>query len=128
MPTDKYILKGHTPVLEPDLLKWAHWFETADRRVEYTRRYRVTVSTVFLGLDHSFDRGTPILFETMVFGGRHDGVCMRSRTWQEATLIHKDMCDKCLPTPFKTLGKLLYLSAVMAFLIWFGFQVLRAWE
>lgn len=34
------------------------------------------VSTVFLGLDHSFglagDR-LPLLWETMIFGGKHDG-------------------------------------------------------
>ena len=27
------------------------------------------VSTVFLSLDHSFDQGTPVLWETMIFGG-----------------------------------------------------------
>jgi hypothetical protein len=27
--SDKYILIGQTPVLEPDLLTWAYWFETA---------------------------------------------------------------------------------------------------
>ena len=33
----------------------------------------VTVSTVFLGLDHSFGDGPPLLFETMIFGGAQDG-------------------------------------------------------
>lgn len=33
---DKYILIGQTPVLEPDLLTWAEWFETADRIVAKT--------------------------------------------------------------------------------------------
>ncbi|WP_166903861.1 hypothetical protein [Mycobacterium sp. DL440] len=33
----------------------------------------VVVSTVWLGLNHSFtDDGPPIIFETMVFGGVHD--------------------------------------------------------
>lgn len=29
------------------------------------------VSTVWLGLDHSFGNGPPLIFETMVFGGRY---------------------------------------------------------
>jgi hypothetical protein len=35
----------------------------------------VSVSTVFLGIDHGFrcDRGLPVLWETMIFGGPHDG-------------------------------------------------------
>lgn len=33
----------------------------------------VVVSTVFLGIDHSFGRdGAPVLFETMVFRGREE--------------------------------------------------------
>jgi hypothetical protein len=58
------------PVSEPDLLTWARWFETADRRVAV-----YSVSTVFLGLDHGFGPGPPVLWETMVFGpggGGHD--------------------------------------------------------
>ena len=31
--TAQYILDGTTPVLEPDLLTWARWFETANRHV-----------------------------------------------------------------------------------------------
>lgn len=33
----------------------------------------VTVSTVFLGVDHGFDGATPVLWETMIFGGPYDG-------------------------------------------------------
>lgn len=30
------------------------------------------ISTVWLGLDHSYGDGDPVLFETMVFGGTND--------------------------------------------------------
>ena len=64
----RYILIGHSPVPEPDLLAWAKWFETAERRVKLTHVLGlVRVSTVFLALDHSFYDGPPILFETMTF-------------------------------------------------------------
>jgi hypothetical protein len=32
----------------------------------------IRVSTVFLGLDHGFGDGPPVLWETMIFGGNHD--------------------------------------------------------
>lgn len=51
----------------------------------------VLVSTVFLGMDHGFG-GTPLLFETMVFGGEFDGWCMRWSTWDEAESGHLDAC------------------------------------
>jgi hypothetical protein len=86
---DKYILNGHRPISEPDLMKWARWFETADRHVARTMIGDVRVSTVFLGLDHSFDpKGPPLLFETMVFGGPLDGEQDRYSTWQEAEKGH----------------------------------------
>lgn len=66
--TTKYILKGKLPVPEPDLLRWAEWFEAADRTVGLsTLTYGFWVSTVFLGIDHGFGRAEPLLFETMVF-------------------------------------------------------------
>lgn len=61
------------PVPEPDLREWARWFEKADRHVAREEIGEISVSTVFLGLDHSFGGATPILWETMIFGGEHDG-------------------------------------------------------
>lgn len=49
----KDILKDGIPTPERDPIAWARWFETADRRVALTRVGEYTVSTVFLGLDHS---------------------------------------------------------------------------
>jgi aminoglycoside phosphotransferase family enzyme len=51
----------------------------------------VHISTVFLGLDHSFDEGRPLLFETMTFGGQeHDQrICERCTTWDEAVAQHE---------------------------------------
>ena len=137
---ENYILDGHKPVLEPDLMKWAMWFEAADRHVnrtyiniplerktarydqirrehklrkkqnyEKSKRYRrkqkperffkktsntVFISTVFLGVNHSFDDGPPMLFETMVFGGKFDGKQTRCATWKQAEKMHDDMVNK----------------------------------
>ena len=87
-----YVLKGRTPVaLEgDDILAWGAAFaDTAARTVAQTVIDDVKVSTMFLGLDHSFSStGAPILFETMIFGGKHDEYQTRSSTWEEAERDH----------------------------------------
>ena len=91
--SDRFILNGHQPVNEPDLLSWARWMETADRRVAQTRLPNGTlISTVFLGLDHSFRYdGAPVLFETMIFGCPLDGETERYCTWDEAAAGHLEV-------------------------------------
>ena len=86
-----YILDGHKPVLV-DLMTWAHWFEKADRHVAQKIQGDVRVSTVFLGLDHQWGEGPPILFETMIFGGKHDQYQKRYSTWNEAEQGHRVAC------------------------------------
>lgn len=87
----KYILDGHTPVLCSDVIAWAMWFETADRRVALDDVRGIRVSTVFLGIDHNYgysDR--PVLFETMC-STEIDWLDMQLRyaTWEEAETGHK---------------------------------------
>jgi hypothetical protein len=86
----KYILDGHTPV-KCDLYTWASWFGDIDnRRVAHTDiSADVHVSTVFLGIDHAFSDGPPLLFETMIFGGKHDEYQERCSTWEQAEAMHK---------------------------------------
>jgi hypothetical protein len=69
---DKYILdEDGLPHREPDLLAWAHWFEACGRQriVAQDEVFPgVTVSTVFLGIDHNWSgKGPAILWESMVF-------------------------------------------------------------
>lgn len=87
---NNYILNGKEPVLEPDLMKFGKWFETADRVVKKTELPDCEVSTVFLGIDHRhFSDGPPILFETMIFGGEHNEYQERYSTWDEAEAGHQ---------------------------------------
>ena len=85
---DNYILIDGKPVAEPDIIKWAMWRETADTIVKQDRIGGVFVSTVFLGLDHAFGKGPPMLYETMVFGGPHDKYQERYCTRDEALAGH----------------------------------------
>ena len=101
MGTGKYTLDGHTPVLCDDLMEWGKWMEKRGvRKVGKTMIGRVRVSTVFLGLDHSFDNGPPILFETMVFGGPMDQYEDRYRTWDEAEVGHRVIVEQVKQIPW----------------------------
>lgn len=76
-----------------------------DRRVDFTefngwvksisfpfrKKANFRVSTVFLGLDHSFSGGVPVLFESMVFGGKHDNWMERYTTWDDAKKGHANI-------------------------------------
>jgi hypothetical protein len=87
--TGKYILDEHNQAVEePDLIKWGRWLESADRHVRESLQGDVRVSTVFLGLDHRFGDGPPLLFETMAFVGHDDVGMERYSTWQEAEEGH----------------------------------------
>lgn len=71
-------------------MEWSKWYEKADRTVKKTDLPDCYVSTVFLGMNHRHGGGgTPILFETMIFGGEHDGYCERCSTWEEAESEHQ---------------------------------------
>ncbi len=97
-----YILNEQgEPVAEPDLIKWATWFERAKRHVadETNDAAGSRVSTVFLGLDYGFHTGLPILWETMVFGGRLNGEqtrCGGSR--EQAQAMHAAMVARVKAT------------------------------
>ncbi len=55
--------------IEGGTLAWADLFEkTAERIVGQTKTlYGEKLSTVWLGLDHQFGNGLPLIFETMLF-------------------------------------------------------------
>lgn len=93
----KYILDGHTVVKVNSVVEWARWFESADRHVASTTKNSVMVSTVFIGIDHSFGEGPPMLFETMIFGGEHDQYQDRCSTWEQAEAMHRAACELAFP-------------------------------
>lgn len=52
----------------------------------------VLVSTVFLGIDHQYDDGPPVLWESLVFGGPLDGQQRRYTSRDAALVGHQDLC------------------------------------
>lgn len=74
-----------------DAIAWGEWFEAnpKKRQVAYNHKRGVVVSTVFLGLDHSFlDDVPPILFETLVLKDGKEHTCARYNTRLEALKGH----------------------------------------
>lgn len=81
-----YILNGHIPETDDNFEACARMTRT----VAKTSIGDVRISTVFLGMDHNFfGNGPPLLFETMIFGGPHDGYQERCSTWEEAEKQHE---------------------------------------
>ncbi len=92
-----YILdsKGN-PIPCSDFSKWAEWFEKSEDRVVAATEFSWgTVSTVFLGVNHAWDDGPPILWETMIFGGPLDELQTRcSGNREQAQAMHEEMLNK----------------------------------
>jgi len=93
-----YILnKDGKPVPAADVFAWARFFENSDQRIVKQEKIGdVVVSTVFLGIDRNFGgSGTPILWETMVFGGRlHHEMNRCSGNREQAEAMHTDMMER----------------------------------
>ncbi len=84
-----YVLDGHEVKEAADVMEWGRFFEKDDRIVAQEDVGPYWVSTVFLGIDHQWGDGPPLLFETMVFkDGKGDQWVERASTWDEAALMH----------------------------------------
>lgn len=73
-----------------DIVAWTALHEDPNyARVAWTETPDVIVSTVWLGIDHSFIEGAPpAIFETMIFGGTRDGWHCRYATEANARAGH----------------------------------------
>lgn len=91
---DYYKLDDNKNVVPCTLAEWSDGFARHESRiVDKTTIGDTSISTVFLGIDHSFGHGPALLFESMTFGGKCDGMQERCSTWQEAKRQHEAMCE-----------------------------------
>lgn len=87
-----YILKGKFPQ-RATLMEWAEWMDenNGSTHVAHDMFGLILISTIFLGKDHnylSYNPKFPILFETMIFGGKYDEYQDRYISWDEAEMGH----------------------------------------
>ena len=97
MSNGLYVLDDNgEPLLMEDLHVWARWTEShkPDTVVAQDMAANddvvVLISTVFLGIDHNWGLGDPILWETMIFGGPHHGYSERYTSRDEAIAGHAE--------------------------------------
>jgi len=91
----QYFLLPDKTYREADLLEWSQQYEemynAGTRHVGNDQICGKRISTVWLGLDHNFIDGEPLVFETMVFDSLHSGKDIymeRYTTWDEALAGH----------------------------------------
>lgn len=75
--------------------QWSAGFCDMDKkRVAFDKLPDAEVSTVWLGLDHSYGDGPPLIFETLVFGGTLDQEMDRYSSEAEALAGHAKMVQR----------------------------------
>ncbi len=80
-----------------ELMEWAKKFESPENKLvaRTVLDDGITISTVWIGIDHQFGDGPPLIFETMVFHDEDDRPdeidVLRYSTLEEAEQGHKNM-------------------------------------
>lgn len=74
-----------------EMMEWVELMHEDYKRVAETRVGQVYVSTVWLGLNHNWGRGRPLIYETMAFGpgSWSELLCERYSTEAEALAGHE---------------------------------------
>lgn len=80
-----------------ELFEWAELFEIYEYKMVGVTYFgpddSIRVSTTWLGLNHNYGAGPPLIFETMIFGGEHNDYMDRYSTLEEAKAGHEVACN-----------------------------------
>jgi hypothetical protein len=95
-----YVLDDNHEPVESDIDTWSEWRKNAPGAMRVCHSYYsygneqfIWVASDFLGLDHQWGEGPPLLFETMIFEyPPHDNKCWRCSTWAESQKQHARAC------------------------------------
>lgn len=93
---DYYDFNGNEITLE----EWTVLFDDkTKRRVDHTIVHGYRVSTIFLGMNHQWGDGPPLIYETMVFPPDDWGEVYGERhtTWDEAQEAHNRIVKDIAP-------------------------------
>ena len=86
-----YILDENNKPIRSTIVDCGEWLEENPERKAVKQEHidDIFISTVFLGLDHAWNSGTPVLWETMIFGGEHDQYMDRYSSYEDALEGHQ---------------------------------------
>ncbi len=99
-----YLLDENKKPVKVSLQESFKVYEDLDMKITKQTRVNddIRVSTVFLCMDHAplfddngnpIEDGTPVLWETMIFGGEHDGYQERYTSHEDALAGHQRALD-----------------------------------
>ena len=83
-----YLLKDRTAI-PCNAQEFGGWMKENDRTLWFDRIDLISISTIFLGVDHSADVD-PLVFETLVFNERELLSAWKYSTWAHAEAGHND--------------------------------------
>jgi hypothetical protein len=92
----KYFLNADKTYREADLIEWAEQLQNMDRHVGNNMIEGHHVSTVWLGLEHGFMGGEPLVFETMIFSEHEPRTHIyldRYSSWDKAVQGHEEAIE-----------------------------------
>jgi len=84
--------ENNKPLVSTSIIEAAEWLENNPERKAVKQEHigDIFISTVFLGLDHSWNSDVPVLWETMIFGGPNDQEYQeRYTSYEDAVEGHK---------------------------------------
>ena len=86
-----YILDENNKPVKSPIIQYSEWIEANPERKAVKQEHigDVRISTVFLGLDHAWRSDIPVLWETMIFGGKHDQYMDRYTSYEDALEGHQ---------------------------------------
>lgn len=89
-----------------DTTEWGQLLsDDSYRLVQSDNLGKVHVSTVWLGLNHNWGDGPPLIFETMIFGGEHDEDQWRYSTERDARKGHEAAVQLVRDEPAELLNR-----------------------
>jgi hypothetical protein len=92
-----YTLDENNKPVASSAIEYSRWMEQNPTKKALKQEYigDIYVSTVFLGLDHSWpeDESKPLLWETMIFGGEYDQFMDRYTSVEDALEGHQKAID-----------------------------------
>lgn len=92
-----YLLDDNKKPYQVSLAESYKLYENMDMKVTARDQVNeVVISTVFLGIDHNIlnsSSNVPVLWETMIFNGEHDGYQERYTSHEDALAGHQRALD-----------------------------------
>lgn len=91
-PRSRHYILNDNVVVPAELQAWANWIAHNRVSVALDSIGSAFITTVFTGLDRGYGiTPQPLIFESMVLGGKYNRLVQRYSTWDQATRGHDEL-------------------------------------